>query len=170
MPGISSQSWLGLLDHQCVDLSELHDMRAVILRKLMVAMEKNLPMEQIKKDGVLCCGGDIRAKRNRWLSSTLQGYERSGRLCRERKFRSIVSLLDWKHKLCQGLTARIASIDLRKLCPRCCVTTIQAAGPKGHSVESWITEEVPPSEHYVAGVHMRTPSSFCDVVLVEVSI
>ena len=73
----------------------------------MSALEKNLPLEQIKKDGVLCTGGDVRAKRNRWLYEALQGYERTGRLCRERKFRAIVSLIGWKHKLCQGLISML---------------------------------------------------------------
>ena len=70
----------------------------------MEAISSDLPVEKIKKDGVLCTGGDVRAKGNRWLYAALERCNRQGRLLRERKFRVIVSLLDYEHKLCQGLT------------------------------------------------------------------
>ena len=52
-------------------------------------------------------------------------------------------------------------------CPRCYATTIRAAGPMGGVTESWITDEVPPSELYVAGVHICL---LLEVVLMEVNI
>lgn len=73
----------------------------------MDALTSELPVDKIKKDGMLCMGGDVRAKGNRWLYTALERCNRQGRLLRERKFRAIVSLLDYKHKLCQGLTGEI---------------------------------------------------------------
>ena len=72
----------------------------------MEALSSELPVEKIRKDGVFCTGGDVRAKGNRWLYTALERSTRKGRLLRERKLRVIVSLLDYTHKLCRGLTVR----------------------------------------------------------------
>ena len=72
------------------------------LRKLMGAMIRHFPFEDVRKNGVLCAGGDCRVKSNRWLYDSLASYTRKGRLCRESKICNILALLEFKRPMCQG--------------------------------------------------------------------
>ena len=72
------------------------------LRKLFKVMLQLAPVDNIKKDGELCAGGDVRIKKNKWLRDVLESHDRRGRLCRESKIRQIVSLMHFKLQLCGG--------------------------------------------------------------------
>ena len=66
-------------------------------------MEKLISVDDAKKNGQLCPGGDLRVKGNRFLMDALKA---SGipRILRGGKIQIIVALLDHKHKLCQSLS------------------------------------------------------------------
>ena len=66
----------------------------------MKALVAHLPWANVKSDGVLCSGGDVRVKANRWLYEALESYDRRGRLCRLPKIISIIALINYKKKIC----------------------------------------------------------------------
>ena len=112
------------------------------IRKLFKALLLHAPVVEIKKEGELCAGGDIRIRKNRWLYEALESMDKKGRLCRESKLRVILGLLQYKLKLCGGPTSCKAP---------CCSTfafvgearvDILAAGPRDTQLETWIADQV----------------------------
>ena len=73
------------------------------LRKLLRALSSGINAEDVKKNGQICPGGDLRVKGNRWLHKALKEASLP-RILREGKLRMVLAVLNHELKLCQNLS------------------------------------------------------------------
>ena len=85
------------------DTNYLFILLGLHLRKILKCMAENIPLEDVKKHGELCPGGDLRIRRNRWLYDALLAAGK-GRLLREGRFRTLVGCLNFSEQLCRSLS------------------------------------------------------------------